>query len=219
MVGVLLGDDSEAPVGWARDVLAGDIEPLEFFNDVFTPAMAAIGDKFAELSIFLPELISSAERAQAINTEVLAPMLAETGDESEMSRGRVVLCTVKGDLHDIGKNMVSLMLQVNGFEVIDMGINVTPREVLAKAQEVEADIVGLSALMTTSQPYMKECVELRDGFGLKDAFAIVVGGAPITSEYAETIGADSFGKSATEAVDACQVLMAQRGPKAKRVES
>ncbi len=210
MVELLLGDDPDAPVSWAKEVLAGDIEATDFFNKVFTPAMTSVGDKFGRLDIFLPELIDSAERAQAISSEVLAPIFeAEEGD-TQMSRGKIVLCTVQGDLHDIGKNMVSLMLQVNGFEVIDMGINVPPREALNRAKEVGADILGLSALMTTSQPYMKECVELRDGFGLKDNFSIIVGGAPITAEYTAQIGADAFGKSAVEAVEKCMWLMDQR---------
>jgi len=210
MVELLLGDDPDAPVAWAQEVLDGDIEATDFFNNVFTPAMASIGDKFGRLDIFLPELIDSAERAQAISKEVLEPIFeAEEGD-TQMSRGKIVLCTVQGDLHDIGKNMVSLMLQVNGFEVIDLGINVPPREALNRAKEVEADILGLSALMTTSQPYMKECVELRDGFGLKDNFSIIVGGAPITAEYTAQIGADAFGKSAVEAVEKCMSLMEQR---------
>ncbi len=210
MVELLLGDDPDAPVAWAKEVVAGDTEAIDFFNEVFTPAMAAIGDKFGRLDIFLPELIDSAERAQAISNDVLAPIFEAEDGDTQMSRGKIVLCTVQGDLHDIGKNMVSLMLQVNGFEVIDMGINVPPREALNRAKEVEADILGLSALMTTSQPYMKECVELRDGFGLKENFSIIVGGAPITAEYTAQIGADAFGKSAVEAVEKCMLLMEQR---------
>jgi len=210
MVEHLLGPDPDAPVAWAQEVIDGGMEAVDFFNDVFTPAMASVGDKFGRLDIFLPELIDSAERAQAISKEVLAPIFLAEGGNTQMSRGKIVLCTVQGDLHDIGKNMVSLMLQVNGFEVIDMGINVPPREALNRAKEVNADILGLSALMTTSQPYMKECVELRDGFGLKDNFSIIVGGAPITAEYTAKIGADAFGKSAVEAVEKCMSLMEQR---------
>lgn len=212
MVEVLLGDDPDAGVPWAEGVIEGGVAALDFFNEVFTPAMAEIGDKFAALDIFLPELIDSAERAKAISAEVLEPIFAAEDGDTQTSRGTIVICTVQGDLHDIGKNMVSLMLQVNGFDVVDMGINVPPREALNKAKEVNADIIGLSALMTTSQPYMKECIELRDGFGLKDQFAVIVGGAPITAEYTAQIGADAFGKSAVEAVQKCTALMAERAP-------
>jgi methylmalonyl-CoA mutase cobalamin-binding domain/chain len=204
---LLLGDDPEASLTWAKDVLAGDLNVTDFFNMVFTPAMAAVGDKFGRMEIFLPELMDAADRAQKISDDVVQPMLTASNSGQEVIRGKVVIGSVKGDLHDIGKNMVVLMLRVNGFEVIDMGVDVPPREFLDKAKEVKADIVALSSLMTTSMPYMKECVELRDGFGLKDDFAVIVGGAPITAEYTAEIGADAFGKSAVEAVDRCLALL------------
>jgi methanogenic corrinoid protein MtbC1 len=106
--------------------------------------------------------------------------------------------------------MVKLMLQVNGFEVIDLGINVPPNEAITKAREVGADMIGLSSLMTTSMPYMKETVELRDGFGMKDKLKVIVGGAPITAEYSRQIGADAFGRDAVEGVQKCIELMEQR---------
>jgi 5-methyltetrahydrofolate--homocysteine methyltransferase len=205
LVEVLLGSDPNAPEAWAQDILSNGRDPAEFFTGVFTPAMAAIGDKFSRLDIFLPELMDSAERAQMISEGVLEPILQAEGSDTKTSRGKIVLCTVKGDLHDLGKNMVGLMLQVNGFEVIDMGTNVLPRDALNKAREVGADILGLSALMTTSQPYMKECVELRDGLG--EAFSIIVGGAPITGQYSEAIGAEAFGVDAVDAVAQCISLM------------
>ena len=195
---LLLGDDPQAGKAWAEQVLEGEIGVTDFFNFVFTPAMAAVGDKFGRMEIFLPELMDAADRAKAISDEVLQPMLTASGSEQEMMRGKIVIASVKGDLHDIGKNMVVLMLRVNGFVVVDMGVDVPPREILEKAKEVKADIIGLSSLMTTSMPYMKECVELRDGFGFKDNFAVIVGGAPITAEYSAEIGADAFGKSAVE---------------------
>ena len=207
LIDILLGDDPDAGVLWAKEVLDGDISVTDFFNGVFTPAMAKIGNKFGRMEIFLPELMDAADRAQAISDNVVQPMLKAANSGQEVKRGRIVIASVKGDLHDIGKNMVVLMLRVNGFDVIDMGVDVPPREIIDKAKEVKADIIGLSSLMTTSMPYMKECVELRDGFGLKDDFAVIVGGAPITAEYTAEIGADSFGKNAVEAVDRCLALL------------
>lgn len=207
LTGHLLGADPEAGKIWTEEVLKGDIGVTEFFNMVFTPAMAAVGDKFGRMEIFLPELMDAADRAQTISDEVVQPMLAASGSDQELIRGKIVMASVKGDLHDIGKNMVVLMLRVNGFEVFDMGVDVAPRDILDKAKEVEADIIGLSSLMTTSMPYMKECVELRDGFGLKGDFAVIVGGAPITAEYTAEIGADTFGKNAVEAVERCLALL------------
>ena len=204
---LLLGDDPEASLAWAKDVLGGDLSVTDFFNMVFTPAMAAVGDKFGRMEIFLPELMDAADRAQKISDDVVQPMLIASNSGQEVIRGKIVIGSVKGDLHDIGKNMVVLMLRVNGFEVIDMGVDVPPRDFLERAKEVKADIVALSSLMTTSMPYMKECVELRDGFGLKNDFAVIVGGAPITAEYTAEIGADAFGKSAVEAVERCLALL------------
>ncbi len=204
---LLLVEDPDAGLAWAEETLKGDIGVTDFFNLVFTPAMAAVGDKFGRMEIFLPELMDAADRAKRISEEVLQPMMAASDSDQELIRGKIVMASVKGDLHDIGKNMVVLMLRVNGFEVFDMGVDVAPRDILDKDKEVEADIVGLSSLMTTSMPYMKECVELRNGFGLKGNFSVIVGGAPITAEYTAEIGADSFGKNAVEAVERCLALL------------
>lgn len=212
LIELLLGSDAQAAVAWAGQALAEGMSPIDFFNQVFTPAMTSVGDKFGRLEIFLPELIDAAERAKAVSDQILQPAMAARADGVALTRGKVVICSVQGDLHDIGKNMVALMLQVNGFEVIDMGINVPSREALNKAREAGADILGLSSLMTTSMPYMKECVELRDGFGLKDDISVIVGGAPITPEYSAQIGADAFGRDAIEGVQACIKLMEGRSP-------
>jgi trimethylamine corrinoid protein len=206
---LLLSVDIKECSEWVKGVINTDISPLEFFNQVFTPAMAAVGDKFGRLEIFLPELMDAAEKAKAISEEVIKPALAASGTSGGESRGMVVICSVQGDLHDIGKNMVSLMLQVNGFDVIDLGVNVPVREALNRARDEGADILGLSSLMTTSMPYMKECVQLRDGLGLRERFHIIVGGAPITLEYCEDIGADAFGRDAIDAVEKCFFLLGQ----------
>jgi len=207
LVDLLLGEDPDAGVGWAKNVLKGPLDVKDFFNMVFTPAMAAVGDKFGRLEIFLPELMDAADRAQRISSDVVQPMLTASESDQKIIRGRIVIGSVKGDLHDIGKNMVVLMLRVNGFEVIDMGVDVEPRDLLEKAKEVHANIIGLSSLMTTSMPYMKEVIELRDGFGFKNDFAVIVGGAPITAEYTAVIGADAFGKDAVDAVAKCLALL------------
>ena len=199
--------DIDILLAWTRGILQQGITPLNFFDNVFTPGMADIGDKFSRLDIFLPELMDAAEKAKAISDQVLAPLLINNTTSNSLNRGKIIIASVKGDLHDIGKNMVSLMLQVNGFDVIDMGVNVAPRDIIEKARSEKVDIVGLSSLMTTSMPYMKEVVELRDGFGLKDMFSIIVGGAPITKEYSEGIGADAFGRDAIEAVQKCLLLL------------
>jgi methylmalonyl-CoA mutase cobalamin-binding domain/chain len=204
---LLTENNTEAMIAWTKEVLKTGTTPIDFFDQIFTPGMEEVGNKFSRLDIFLPELMDAAEKAKAISDQVLAPLLVENTASNSLNRGKVIIASVKGDLHDIGKNMVSLMLQVNGFEVIDMGVNVPPRDIIDKARDLEVDIVGLSSLMTTSMPYMKEVVELREGFGLKNKFSIIVGGAPITKEYSDAIGADAFGNDAIEAVQKCILLL------------
>jgi methylmalonyl-CoA mutase cobalamin-binding domain/chain len=155
-------------------------------------------------------LIDAADTARAVSEQVIQPHIAEQREGVSIVRGKIVLGTVLGDLHDIGKNMVSLMLQVNGFDVLDLGVNVAPRAFFDKAREVGADIVGLSSLMTTSMPYMREVIALRDGLGSRDDFSVIVGGAPVTADYSQAIGADSFGRDAMEAVTECLALMDRR---------
>ncbi len=204
---ILLEADIEQVVEWAKTELGEGIDPLSFFADIFTPSMTSIGDMFGRLEIFLPELMDAAEKAKEVSEKVIQPALTASNSGMSTTRGKVVLCSVKGDLHDIGKNMVGLMLQVNGFQVIDLGIDVLPKDAIQKAKEENADIIGLSSLMTTSMPYMKECIALRDGFGLKDRIKVIVGGAPITPEYSQQIGADAFGRNAIEGVNRCIELL------------
>lgn len=204
---LLLEADVEQVVEWAKTELGEGIDPLSFFADIFTPSMTSIGDMFGRLEIFLPELMDAAEKAKEVSEKVVQPALTASNSGMTTTRGKVVLCSVKGDLHDIGKNMVGLMLQVNGFQVIDMGIDVLPKDAIQKAKEENADIIGLSSLMTTSMPYMKECIVLRDGFGLKDRIKVIVGGAPITPDYSQQIGADAFGRDAIEGVNRCIELL------------
>lgn len=204
---LLLEADVEQVVEWAKTELGEGIDALSFFADIFTPSMTSIGDMFGRLEIFLPELMDAAEKAKEVSEKVVQPALTASNSGMTTTRGKVVLCSVKGDLHDIGKNMVGLMLQVNGFQVIDMGIDVLPKEAIQKAKEENADIIGLSSLMTTSMPYMKECIVLRDGFGLKDRIKVIVGGAPITPDYSQQIGADAFGRDAIEGVNRCIELL------------
>jgi len=208
LVNLILDGDRNAVLARVRQLLDEGMSPLDFFTKCLTPVMSAIGDKFAELEIFLPELIMAGEIAKAISEEVLSPALK--AGEAMPRQGTVVIGTVQGDLHDIGKNMVALMLEVNGFDVVDLGTDVPVKKFLEKSKEVQADIIGLSSLMTTSMPYMKEVVEMRDGFGLKDRFAIIVGGAPITPEYARQIGADAYALDAVEGVQKCQELVRAR---------
>jgi methylmalonyl-CoA mutase cobalamin-binding domain/chain len=208
---LLLADDTNAAVARSKELLEEGMDILEFFDQLLSRAMGAVGELFGQLEIFLPELMSAAETAKAISEQVVYPAILESkGEAANLKRGKVVLGSVKGDIHDIGKNMVALMLEVNGFEVVDIGIDVNSREFIDRALSEGADIVGLSALMTTSMPYMEEVVQMRDGFGHRDKFAIIVGGAQISAAYCQKIGAEAFGKDAAEAVKVCLELMKKR---------
>jgi trimethylamine corrinoid protein len=207
---LLLGDDPGPASARAAQLLQEGHSPLDFFQHVYTPAMSYIGDMFGRLDIFLPELMQAAENARVVNETVIQPRL-KTDGEPGPKRGKVVLASVRGDLHDIGKNMVALMLEVNGFDVVDMGVDVASLDIAHRAVEVGANIVGLSSLMTTSMPYMEEVINMIVGLGLRERTAVIVGGAPITAEYASRIGADAFGSDAVDAVKQCTQLMERFG--------
>ena len=208
-VDLLLADDPDAAVAWTQTALDQGMEALSFYREVFTPAMQEVGDRFGRLDIFLAELMMAADSAKAVDQRVLRALLAQ-GAGGSASRGIVLIGSMLGDLHDIGKNMVALMLQVNGFDVVDLGVNVHPKTFIDRARETGAVIVGLSSLMTTSMPYMKEAIEMRDNLGLKGQFYVVVGGAPITPRYCQEIGADGFGRDAIEGVAQCIALVEGR---------
>lgn len=167
----------------------------EILNEGLIAAMDDVGDEFAAGKIFVPEMLMAA-RAMKAGLELLRPILTQTGAPP---RGKVMLATVQGDVHDIGKNLVGMMLEGAGYEVIDLGVNATPDDILAHANTIEPDVVGLSALLTTSMPSMQKTIAL---FKEKsNRFPIIVGGAPVTQEFADKIGADGYGENAPQAVE------------------
>ena len=180
----------------AVEALAEGIEPLALVNDYMIPAMDDVGGKFERNEYFVPELLLSA-RAMKAAMELIRPLLAARGTEPI---GRVVMGTVKGDLHDIGKNLVCAMLEGGGFEVFDLGVNVAPEKFIAKARETGAQLVGMSALLTTTMPAMKLTIEAFAREGLRDRIKFMVGGAPVTQRFADTIGADGYAENAPSAV-------------------
>jgi methylmalonyl-CoA mutase cobalamin-binding domain/chain len=172
--------------------------------DTATRAMHEIGDRFAAFEIFLPDLMIAGEKMKRC-MEVLRPHI-QAGAAREAS-GRVVLGTVSGDLHDIGKNLVGTMLTVGGYEVSDLGVNVPPLEFVKVAREQRAQIIALSSLMTASLPYQKEVIDLLTEMGQRDKYFVIVGGGPVTAEFATSIGADGWAENAAQAVGLCQQLI------------
>jgi 5-methyltetrahydrofolate--homocysteine methyltransferase len=167
------------------------------------PAMAEVGRRFECNDYFVPELLLSA-RAMKASLELLRPLLVASGAKSA---GRVVIGTVQGDLHDIGKNLVAAMLEGGGFEIVDLGVNVTPERFVTTVREKNAQIVALSALLTTTMPAMKKTVEALKQGGVRDRVKVLVGGAPVTQKYADEIGADGWGESAATAVALAKRVM------------
>jgi methylmalonyl-CoA mutase cobalamin-binding domain/chain len=205
---IAAGDKAQG-VQLAEEALAAQISPLEFFRTVIEPVLQEVGDRFARLEIFLPELMRAGMVVEAMQKEVLEPAIQAESSASTIV-AKVVIGTCQGDIHDIGKNMVALMLQVNGFEVIDLGTNVTPRAFIDSAKAKEADIIAMSSLLTTSMPYIRDLVQLLEGFSLRDQFLVVAGGAAVTRDWAESVGIDGFGEDAVEAVDICRSLIKSR---------
>ena len=196
-------------VEMARAALAAGLSPLDFFKAVIEPVLTEVGDRFSRLEIFLPELMRAGMVVKAMQAQVLEPAIKASGGQA-FSEGTVVIGAAQGDIHDIGKNMVSLMLQVNGFRVVDLGTNVGPKAFIEAGRRENADIIAMSSLLTPSMPYIRDTVQLVEGLGLRGRFLLVAGGAPVTREWAAQIGLDGFGEDAVEAVAVCRRLMAAR---------
>jgi 5-methyltetrahydrofolate--homocysteine methyltransferase len=167
----------------------------EILNDGLIAGMDIVGEKMESGDMFIPEVLMSAQ-AMGIVMEEIKPLLGE--GESSVA-GKVVLGTVKGDLHDIGKNLVKMMMESAGFETIDLGVDIDPEDFVKAIQENEPDVVGLSALLTTTMPMMKKSIESIEEAGLRDRLKIIVGGAPVNQEFADQIGADGYASDAGSA--------------------
>jgi len=187
----------------AKRTLTEEIDPLEMIEKGFRKGIIKIGDLFGRGEIFLPELVQAAEAMKSA-TNILISTLPQGTQEK---KGKVVIGTVQGDIHDIGKSMVVMLLQVNGFEVYDLGRDVEIKRFIEKAQEVNADIIGTSALLTTTMRGMKTLEEELKKAGLRDKFKTMIGGAPVTQRWADRIGADAYAEDATEAVKKAQELL------------
>lgn len=167
--------------------------------------MAVIGEKFKNNTIFVPEVLIAA-RAMNMGVEVLKPKLMESGIES---KGTAVIGTIKGDLHDIGKNLVKMMMESKGLTVHDLGVDVAPDTFVEKAQEYKADLICISALLTTTMQQMADVVEKAKEAGIRDQVSIMVGGAPVTQRFCDSIGADCYTEDAASAADAAVQLCAK----------
>ena len=172
-------------------------------NEAMIPAMAEVGRLFEANEYYVPEMLIAA-RAMKAGLAILRPQLVE---EEVKPLGRVALGTVKGDLHDIGKNLVGIMIEGAGFEIIDLGVDVSPEAFVDAVRDQDVDLVGLSALLTTTMPSMKTTIEAFEEAGLRDQVKIIIGGAPVTHRYADEIGADGYGRDAAAAANLAKQLL------------
>ena len=173
----------------AHKLVDEGVDPLQAIS-ALTKTMGEVGERFSRLEIFLPEMMQAGE-AMASVVEIFRAKMLESGGK-HASRGKVILGTVKGDLHEIGKNIVKLMLEANGFEVKDLGYDVDPLTFIKEAEAINADFIGASALMTTTMPHQKEIIDLLKDKGLREKYKVVIGGAPTTQQWADEIGADKY---------------------------
>jgi corrinoid protein of di/trimethylamine methyltransferase len=179
-----------------RAALAAGVGPSELLQKYMIPAMDEVGKRFECNEYFVPELLIAA-RAMKTSLEIITPHLADAGAQPA---GRVVIGTVQGDLHDIGKNLVASMLEGGGFQVVDLGVDVSPDRFVEAAKEKDGTIVALSALLTTTMTTMRRVVESLEKAGIRNKTKVIIGGAPITQQYADEIGADGYSDNASAAV-------------------
>ena len=186
--------------------LAMGLGPEELLYEALIPSLEEVGARFERGDFFVPEMLI-AGKAMAGALEILRPLLAETGAQTI---GKIVMGTVKGDVHDIGKNLVNIMFEGAGFEVIDLGVQVAPEQFVEAIKEHKPDIVGFSAFLTTTMPMFKANINALQKSGLRDQVIVMVGGAPVTQEYADVVGADGYASDASAAVVRAKELLAKR---------
>jgi corrinoid protein of di/trimethylamine methyltransferase len=203
----IIDGDSEISAKLAQQAVVQGIDPLEAISHGFVVGVNQVGEAFAKGDAFLPELVMAGEAMKAA-VAVLEPELARRGTE-RMVLGKVILCTVEGDIHEIGKTLVGTMLSSAGFKVFDLGVDVPVMKVVEKAREVGADIVAMSALLTTTMVHQKDVIEALEDIGIRSKVKVMVGGAPVTKEWVKQIGADGYSEDAIGAIKVAKQLLGQ----------
>jgi methylmalonyl-CoA mutase cobalamin-binding domain/chain len=204
----LVGNGPEV-LSLTHRALDQQMEPATLLFEALIPALEEVGARFERGDFFVPEMLI-AGRAMAGSMEVLRPLLADTG---VATIGKFVMGTVQGDVHDIGKNLVNIMLEGAGFEVIDLGVQVKPEKFVAAIEEHQPDVVGFSAFLTTTMPMFKANINALEKAGLRDSVIVMVGGAPVTQEYADVVGADGYAADASATVKKAKSLLEARRAK------
>ncbi|HYG72493.1 MAG TPA: cobalamin-dependent protein [Actinomycetota bacterium] len=201
----LISADRDAAVGAVQRLVDSGMDPKAILEEGMAVAMFDLGEMWKRGEVFLPEVVASAAIFKMCNEIVEPVLLAQRGPDDDAGV-LVLLATVKGDLHDLGKNMVGAMLRTSGFEVMDLGKDVSADTIIGKINELQPAIVGLSALLTTTVPYQETVIKKLEAAGLRDRVKVMVGGAPVTPEWADKIGADGYANNAPEAVEIARKL-------------
>jgi len=186
-----------------HEAVGARVDPDDIVNAAMIPGMDVVGRKFSQSEIFVPEMLASAVTMNR-GLDIIKPKLQQNGSGA---KGKIVMCTVKGDLHDIGKNLVNMMLEGAGFEVVDLGVDMSVDNVVEKVKELKPDILGLSALLTTTMSEMPKVIEALEAEGMRNELKVVIGGAPVDAAYGEKIGADGYGRDAAHAVEIARSLI------------
>ncbi|MBC7236572.1 MAG: corrinoid protein [Chloroflexi bacterium] len=203
----ILACDANNAAAVAQEILDAGIDPIEVLNTTVAETANEVGERFESGEFFLPHLVLAGNAIEAASN-----VLQKGVPEGKLAEKKVIVIgTVEGDMHSLGKNIVAMMLRASGFEVHDLGVDVKSSTFIRRAQEVNADLIGLSCLMTTTLPYQREVIEDLVAQGLRDRFKVIVGGGPVTSAWAEEIGADGYGADVTEAVKVAKMLVGLQG--------
>ncbi|MCB8815940.1 MULTISPECIES: cobalamin B12-binding domain-containing protein [Desulfosporosinus] len=189
-----------------KSLIEAGNSPLEIVNEGLIAGMNVVGVRFKAGDMYVPEVLMAA-KSMSGGLEIVKPLIAVADQKSQ---GKILLGTVKGDLHDIGKNLVGMLIESGGLEVINMGVDISAEDFIDAVIEHEPDIVALSALLTTTMPAMQDIIELLEEEELRDKVKVIIGGAPVSQEYADTIGADGYAPDAGSAVELCKRLMASK---------
>lgn len=200
--------ESDIAAEVAREAIEAGIDPFVAIEEGLSKGMQTISELFDEGEVFVPQLLLAAE-AFEVAIKILSGAMPEEM-KHQSTKGKILIHTVEGDIHDIGKNIVSIMLAASGFEVIDMGRDVLVDDVIKKAKELEVDIIAGSALMTTTMPAQREIIKVLEEEGIRDKFKCIFGGAPVSQEWVDKIGADAYAETASEAVEKIKELLSSK---------
>jgi 5-methyltetrahydrofolate--homocysteine methyltransferase len=202
----VIDGDGELVESLVRKALGDKFAPSKIINDGLIAGMNIVGDRFKSGDFFIPEVMMSA-RAMHSGLGIVKPLLSKS---EESRRGTIIICTVKGDVHDIGKNLVSMMLEGAGFRVVDLGTDVAPEKILAAVREHEPQILAMSTLLTTTLPRVPEAIKALEAAGLRSKVKVMIGGAPVTQAFAQKAGADAYAPDAALAVDTAKRLLGSK---------